>query len=337
MTTTTYPDRDEPRGTYFDVIFALIVVLTSTFSAFTTYLGFSKDLPLYMSIPIAVIVGLGLLGVNFKIRQARRNDDGIVGAFLVFFVVFVFSFISNTNAFYSRLIEGDIVRETQEDAWQVFGQESTKALKLIEEDLQYQAELKRIAEVENEMTKLRDQITDPRNRGLGERAQAHLMRIEELLETETTDLVPPQPEAPMTEHEQYAKDLENHIRELIEERRSRGVVYGYSELHNRIVKMSSVHQERIDDREYKRSFTDEMYRDLKLIENLVNRRLSPNPPLDLDEINDKADEVGKFKYTWRNFVELVSPVAIALSVVLGALLDLLAPTMSLALYRPQYD
>ena len=105
-----YPDRDEPQGTYFDVIFALIVFLTSGFSAFTTYLGFSKDLPLYMSVPIAVIVGLGLLAVNFKIRLARIQDGGLAGPFLVFLIVFIFSFISNTNAFYSRLIEDDIVR-----------------------------------------------------------------------------------------------------------------------------------------------------------------------------------------------------------------------------------
>ena len=335
--TNPYPDRDQPRGTYFDVIFATIVLLASAFSAFTTYLGFSKDLPLYMSIPIAVIVGLGLLGVNFKIRQARINDSGIVSAFLVFLVVFVFSFLSNTNAFYSRLIEDDIVRETQEDAWLVFDKESTKALKLIEGNPQYQAELARIAEVENELTKLRDQITDPRNRGLGERAQAHLSRIEELLETNVTDLEPPQPEERIQEHRQYAASLEKHIRELIEERRSRGVVYGFSELHKQILHTRRVHRTRVDEKDYQRTHTDEMHHDLKLTENLINRRLSPNPPLVLEEINDQADEVGKFKYTWRNFVEFVSPVAIALSIVLGALLDLLAPIMSLAFYRPQYD
>ena len=219
----------------------------------------------------------------------------------------------------------------------MFDTESTKALKLIEENPQYQEELQRLAEVENEITKLREQITDPRNRGLGERAQEHLKRIEQLLETDSTVLVPPEPEAPMREHEQYAAQVERHIRELIEERRSRGVVYGYSELHERILRTRQVHQKRVDEKDYRRGHTDEMHRDLKLIENLINRHLSPNPELDLNEINDKADEVGKFKYTWRNFVEFVSPVAIALSVVLGALLDILAPTMSLALYRPQYD
>ena len=332
-----YPDREAPSGTWFDVIFALIVILASGFSAFTTYLGFSKDLPLYMSVPIATIIGLGLLGVNFRIRAARIDDSALAGPFLVFAIVFVFSFISNTNAFYSRLIEGDIVRETQDEAWRLFDEESTKALKVIDDHPPYQDELRKLAEIENEITRLEEQITDPRNPGLGERARSHLERIEGLLETGVTDLVPPPPEARMREHEQYAAALVNHIRELIEERRTRGVVYGYSALHEEIQSRRNVHLRRVDARDYRRDHTDEMHRDLGWIENEVNRRISPNPELDLDEINDKADEVGKFKYTWRNFVEAVSPVAIALSVVLGALLDLLAPTMSLALYRPRYD
>ena len=337
MMNPEYPDRQTQKGTYFDVIFALIVLLASGFSAFTTYLGFSKDLPLYMSIPIAVIIGLGLLGVNFKIRSTRINDGALAGPFLVFFIVLVFSFISNTNAFYSRLVEDDIVRETQDDAWLLFDRESVKALKIIEDNPQYQDELRRIAEVENEITKLRDQITDPHNRGLGERAQEHLRRIEKLLETDLTDLVPPSSEAAMSEHEQYATRLERHIRELIEERRTRGVVYGYSALHEQIQIKRKIHQQRVHAKDYRRDYTDEMHRDLIWIENQTNRRLSPSPKLKLEEVTDKADEIGKFKYTWRNFVEFVSPVAIALSVVLGALLDILAPAMSLALYRPQYD
>ena len=314
-----YIDRDSRRGTYFDVIFALIVILTSGFSAFTTYLGFAKDLPLYMSIPIAVIIGLGLLGVNFKIRSARINDNPLAGPFAVFVMVFVFSFISNTNAFYSRLIERDIVRETQDEAWLVFDEESTKALKVIDDHPTYQDELRRIAEVENEITKLRAQITDRRNPGLGERAQEHLRRIEELLDTDSTDLVPPSSEAPMRDQEHYAAELVGHIRELIEERKTRGVKYGFSTLHEEIQGKRKVHQERVDAKDYRRNHTDEMSRDLNWIENQINWRLSPNPELELEDINDKADEVGKFKYTWRNFVEIVSPVAIVLIRCIGSL------------------
>ena len=330
-------DEIERRGTFFDVIFAVIVVLASGFSAYTTYLGFSKDFPIYMSIPIATIIGLGLLGINFKIRETRIEGDRLFRPFLVFLVIFVFSFISNTNAFYSRLIEEDIVEETQKEAWLVFEQESSKAMKQLDSDDHYQRELDRLSEVETETTKLRDQITDPRNPGLGERAQEHVSRIEELLETNLTRFEPPPREASMQQFEQYASRMVNHIGDLIEERTTQGVVMLYHGLDNLITQLRDKHRIRMNNRDYMRSHTDEMHRDLKEIENQTNRVLSPDPELSLEEVNDRADEVGKFKFTWRNFVEFISPVAIVLSIVLGALLDILAPTMSLALYRPQLD
>ena len=290
-----------------------------------------------MSVPIAVIVGLGLLGVNLKIRQARIQDDKLLGPFIVFFIVFVFSFISNTNAFYSRLIENDIVQETQNKAWLVFEKESSKAAKILDESATYQTELRRIAEVETETAKLKRQITDPLNPGRGERAQEHLQRIEELLETSLTDLRPPPNEAPMSDHESYALRLENLIYELVDERSKEGVVQQIFMLENQIGEKRATHRGRIDSKDFMRKHTDEMHRDLKEIQNLTNRILSPTPELILEEINDEADDVGKFKYTWRNFVNLISPVAMVLSIILGALLDVLAPTMSLALYRPQYE
>lgn len=332
-----YPDQDAPQGSYLDVIFAIIVLVASGFSTYTTYLGFSSDLPVEMSIAIAAIIGLGLVGMNFKIRQARTREGGTLGALAVFAMIFVFSFLSNTNAFYSLFIEQDIVRETQDEAWRVYERESARALNAFDEDPVYQAELNRLAEVENEMTKLVVQITDPRNPGLGEKARRHLERIEELLETQATPLEAPGAEAPMAEHREYADMLVAHIRTLMAERSERGVVDGRTAAHDEIRARRQKHLDRVEASDYRRTHTDEMKRDLKWTESQVNRWVEPDPPLALEEINDEADEVGKFKYTWRNFAAWVSPVAIVLAVVLGALLDIIGPAMSFGLYRPQYD
>lgn len=332
-----YPDEDRPKGSWMDVVFALIVLLAAGISTYTTYLGFSKDLPMAMSIPIAAIIGLGLLAINFRIRQARVSTGGMKGAILVFLMIFTFSFLSNTNALYSMFIKQDIVRETQEAAWELYDRETTRALEVFDEDPLYQAELARMAEIENELTRLREQITDPRNPGLGERAREHLKRIEEMLETRTTPLVPPGADAPLDEHEEYGAKLEAHVRTLMAERSTLGVVYGRTAINSELQAQRAKHLARIEASEYDRTYTDEMKRDLKWTENQVNRWLDPDPPLVLDEVNNQADEVGKFKYTWRNFVEWVSPVAIILAVILGALLDVIAPAMTFGLYRPHYD
>jgi hypothetical protein len=74
-----------------------------------------------------------------------------------------------------------------------------------------------------------------------------------------------------------------------------------------------------------------MARDLNSIAYRAGELLPEN--LEIGQINNEADEIGSFRYTWRNFVNLISPTAIILSVLLGALLDLLAPLLSMLLYR----
>ena len=332
-----YPDQDRPEGSYLDVIFAVIVLLASGFSTYTTYLGFSKDLPLYMAIAIAAIIGFGLVGTNLKIRRCRVKEGGMFGALVVFGMIFVFSFLSNTNAFYSLFIKDDIIRETQEDAWEVYERESTRALKAFDEDPVYQQELERMRNIENLLRNLNAQITDPLNPGMGPRAKVILEDIYDLLEVPSTPLQPPSKDAPMRDQAEYAERLVSHIRSLIDERRKIGVVDGRTNLWNETMKRRGKHLRRIEEHDFNKRHTDEMKRDLKWTEGQVNRWLDPKPPLSLEEINDESDEVGKFKYTWRNFADLISPVAIFLAITLGALLDIIGPAMSFGLYRPQYD
>jgi len=63
------------------------------------------------------------------------------------------------------------------------------------------------------------------------------------------------------------------------------------------------------------------------------RELLPGT-LDLSQINNSADEIGSFQYTWRNFIDWISPTAIVLAVLLSILLDLLVPLVTLLVYRP---
>ncbi len=329
-----YPDDAPVRGTFFDVLFALIVLLASGFSGFTSYLGFSKDLPQYMSISISIIVFLALLAINFKIRAARRNEGSLVAPISLFFLVFVFSFVSNTNAFYSRLIEDDIVRETQEKAWSTFDKQSTQALTKIENSPAYQRNLERISKIENEIQKFKVQITDPQNPGMGSKAREHLDQVVELLGTGTTELKPPPAGSRIDDFRDYANRVEKHIRRLIDEDEKLGVVNRLSGLHAEIEAVRSKHKRRVTHQNYDRKHTEEMRRDLEAIENKTNSYLRQKPELKLESIDDKADEVGKFQYTMRNFVAQVNPVAIILAVMLGLILDILAPVMSIGFYRP---
>ena len=323
---------DRPRtGTYFDVIFFVIVLLASGFSSYTTYLGFSYDIPAFMAFVLAAIIGLGLFAINFLIRDARREDTGLTKPFIAFFIVFVFSFISNTNAIYTFFLERDIVGQTQETAWRVFDSESAKILTEIDNNEHVrQFETRRTA-FETARRNLEQQITDERNPGLGTIARVHLGTVETLLGTPLTPLQPPPPTAPMASHRAYATKLDGLI-----EQQARGAFENdpatpMLKLSQKIRKLHRFYEDEIRRKAYDSNTTDLMKRDLNQIG--VEARNLLLKEIDLQDINNTSDEIGSFQYTWTNFLNWISPAAIILSILLGTLLDILAPLFSVLLYR----
>ena len=126
------------------------------------------------------------------------------------------------------------MRETQEAAWELYDRETARALEVFVNDPVFQQDLNRTAEVENELTKPREQIVDPCNPGLGQKAKERLKQIEALHETKTTELVSPASTAALSEHRQYASALEGHIRTLMAEGNERGVVNGLSAINHEV-------------------------------------------------------------------------------------------------------
>ena len=73
------------------------------------------------------------------------------------------------------------------------------------------------------------------------------------------------------------------------------------------------------EKEYSADTTDLMTRDLDGYA-VRARELLP-APVELRTINNSADEIGSFQYTWRNFIDRINPTAIFLAVLISALLD----------------
>lgn len=320
------------HGTSFDVAFGIIVLLASGFSAYTTFLGFSYDIPAFLAFALALIIGIGLIAINFKLREARRAAIGLGGPLLAFMFIFVFSFVSNTNAIYTFFLQRDIVGQTQEEAWRIFDSETSKVLAALEEvpalvgfeDRQKQLELAR--------ANLRSQIVDSNNPGLGSLARVHLDEIGQILGTPPTSLRPPDPSAPMTQHRDYADRLDAFIEEQAQTEFGKGEAVAVVAQVDKIRKLREFYEDKIRSKEYRSDTTDLMKRDLDAIAFAARDLLDEDPGI--ASINNAADETGSFQYTWTNFANWISPAAIILSVLLGALLDILAPMLALLLYRP---
>lgn len=328
-------DERPQQGTLFDVALVMVILLTTFFSAFTTYKGFSFDIPSVLSIFLSIVIGLSLLAINLRIRDTRREGRSLLRTFIAFFIVFIFSFISNTNAIYTYFVQRDIVGQTQEEAWRVFDTQTKRVLTAVAEQPEVVAFERWTNELETARRNLKRQITDERNPGFGELAREHYNEVIRLLGVNLTPLRAPPYNASMGQHRQYAQTLDELIEKQAGALHSSNSAYPLIEAKKEILKLRTFYEQKMIDKEYHADTTDLMKRDLASIDASIIGLLPLDPAL--AEIDNASDATGSFQYTWRNILHWISPAAIVLAILLGALLDLLAPLMSVLLYRFDED
>jgi hypothetical protein len=319
--------------TAFDLVFALIAVLASGFSGYTTYLGFSYDLPIFLSLVMAIIIGLGLLIINFRLKENRTHGEDIGRTLLAFLLFFIVSFISNTNAIYTYFIQNDIVGQTQTAAWDVFDSGTQDILAAIGRT-SLPVEVARTKQaLDIQRRNLRDQITDVSNPGMGPRAREHLEEIERLLGVQLTRLAPPGRGASMSLFRDYADRLDSLIEQAFATRFQTTVRQGQEidTFTSKINKLRTFYGELVANKEFSSDTTDLMRNDLASLYVEAQRLVGYNEPR--QEINTSTDDYGSFQYTWNNFYHLTNIPAIVLSIVISIMLDVLTPILSLLLYK----
>jgi hypothetical protein len=170
------------------------------------------------------------------------------------------------------------------------------------------------------------------NPGMGEEAQRHLQEINNMLESPLTPLKAPDSTAPMKDIRDYADRLDGFISEQYDkqlENNNVGAIYSFLE---EIKYLRELYQKQLVKKEYSSDTTDMMKRDLDQITVRAGELIEFEDPI--QPINNTSDEIGSFQYTWTNFSNWISPSAIILSILLGAMLDLLTPLMSILLFKP---
>jgi hypothetical protein len=286
---------------------------------------------------MAVIIGVGLFMINLRLRENRIFGDSIVPTLAAFFVFFVFSFISNTNAIYTYFLERDIIGETQTAAWHNFDVGTQQILAEIDKN-QISIEAARLKQaLDVARANLRRQITDPANPGMGDKSKAHLEELETILGVQLTRLQPPRSSAPMADHEAFAKALDELILQTFatQFQTTRSDAQEILSFRDKIKKLRALYEEKIYQKEFSSDTTDLMRSDLDSL--AVQARNLLGFQGDVPVINVTADDIGSFQYTWNNFWNGTKLPAILLSVLLSAMLDILTPVISLLLYKPETD
>jgi len=330
---TLASDDDRPRqGTFLDVLFSLAVWLTCMVSGWATYIGFSVDLPKLVALVLAVAIALFLVGLNFELRKRRRAGTSLWGTLVMMSFVVIISFLANTNAIYSYQIRRDIVGQTQETAWRVFDSETSKILRAIGEVPQVAALEDKRRRLDVARQNLKTQIVDQRNPGFGELAQQHYADVVKILGVDLTPLRAPDPTAPAEQLAAYANRLDAFIEEQAQTQFKNDPAAPFVNLRADIQKVKSFYEGKMRLKEYSADTTDLMTRDLDGYA-VSARELLPGK-LEIQSINNTADEIGSIQYTWRNFMNRISPTAIVIAILVSFILDGVVPLFTLLVVRP---
>ena len=321
--------------TGFDIVLTIIAVLASGFSGYTTYLGFSYDLPKFLSVVIAIIIGLGLLMINFKLRDHSISGDGILKPITAFLIFLIFSFISNTNAIYTYFLQNDIVEQTQVNAWQNFDKGTSMILAAIDDNSIILEAIRKKQNLDIARKNLYDQITDIANPGMGMKARLHLEEIETILEVRLTQLTPPSGSGSFSRYETYADKMDELILSLFKSKYKTSKIQKIEDLNNELQKLRLVYEEEITSKNFSSRITDLMKIDLESFK--IKAKSLINFTDEIPEINDTADDLGSFQYTWNNFYNFINPSAIILSILLSIMLDTLTPVLFLLLYKEEFE
>ena len=319
--------------TFLDLGFGFIALLAAGFSGYTTFIGFHYDFPFPMAIVMAIIIGVGLFLITLKLREARVNGDSLTPALVAFAFFLPFSFISNSNAIYTFFLQKDIVKQTQENAWDVFDKGTAAMLASARDhSLSKQAATEREA-LEIAIRNLVTQVKDPANPGFGTLAQAHLREVESLLGVTITRLRPPPSSARLEAHEEYAMRLEQEIRNAMQTQ-ARTTNSQYTTIDRFVSKTDEqrrFYRQKVLAKEWDSETTDLMRADLASLKVEAEQLFGFDVPI--DDVDAFSDDIGAFNYTWRNFYNGTNMPAIILSILLSLMLDILAPILAVMLYR----
>ena len=248
-------------------------------------------------------------------------------------IVVIISFLANTNAIYSYQVRRDIVGQTQEEAWRVFDSETSKMLRAIGEVPAVAALEDRRRDLDVARQNLKTQIVDQRNPGFGELSQGALRRGHEDPRRRSDAVTRAAVHGSRRASWQRTRTGWMPSSQSKPKRNSRTILpRRSSRCGTDIEKVKAFYEGKMRLKEYSADTTDLMTRDLDGYA-VPPASCCPAVP-ELRTINNTADEIGSIQYTWRNFINWISPTAIVIAVLVSFLLDGVVPLFTLLVVRP---
>lgn len=168
-----------------DLFLGVLAVLLISVSFYQTWIGL-KQIFGPASMIIALVLSLLLLFLLWLIRGAKIEGRSTTGLLWIYVFIASFCFIANFNALYTRFMRTDIYTSELRDINEKYNSLETE----VQSKLSYKYDKETSQNIEIKKKQLMEQIKDPGNKGIGDRALA-LIRDIEKLSGQKVDLLTP--------------------------------------------------------------------------------------------------------------------------------------------------
>lgn len=168
-----------------DLFLGILALLLISVSFYQTWLGLQQIFG-PASFVIALVLSLLLLFLCWLIRNARiegRKTSSLVG---IYIFIASFCFIANFNALYTRFMRTDIYTTELRDINEKFNNLETD----VQSKLSYKYNKEKTQSIETKKKQMIEQIKDPGNKGIGDKAKSLIRDIEKMT-GEKVDLLTP--------------------------------------------------------------------------------------------------------------------------------------------------
>ncbi len=158
-----------------DLFLGILALLLISVSFYQTWIGLQQIFG-NASFIIALVLSLLLLFLCWMIHNAKLEGRQSSNLVAIYIFIASFCFIANFNALYTRFMKTDIYTTELRDINEKFNDFETE----VESKLNYKYNKEITQNIEIKKKQLIEQIKDPGNKGIGDRAKALIRDIEKL-------------------------------------------------------------------------------------------------------------------------------------------------------------
>lgn len=331
---------------FYTILYATATAICVGISVYLSYYGYYSHLQ-ELTILFALLLGILLFGADLMFRHYRLEGRRAWVPLGFFLVVVMFSWASNYNFLYTSFMERDVAERTVVEQFRTFREDLTTTRRALANHPAVLEVGDERRELERELSKLHQQLTDPVRPGCGKRCSGHVETIEELLGGRVTELAVPNVDASAEENEQwYAKYREtviNAFEESIGER--------YREAHELIGRIERLLDEyddpfaalRSEYEQRQRSMVEtsdfEVIAELRThsaeIERQANALLPDEQRVEHHRIHSRLDNLGEIPLSLRDgFIVRSSPGVTTVSTLLALFVDFIPILFAWLIFRP---